>query len=86
MPGYIWQHKGRPTLKKYKNFMIFVDQKTHLAYPSFQELKTASEACRSKCEYETFAKRYKVNIESYHADNCAFRTETFQKDTENKNQ
>jgi hypothetical protein len=40
--GYTWQHKGRPTLKKYKNFMLFVDHKTRLVYPSFQESKTAS--------------------------------------------
>jgi hypothetical protein len=39
VPGYTWQHKGRPTLKKYKNFMLFVDHKTQLVYPSFQESK-----------------------------------------------
>jgi hypothetical protein len=33
VPGYTWQHKGRPTLKKYKNFMLFVDHKTRLVYP-----------------------------------------------------
>jgi hypothetical protein len=53
VPIYTWQHKGRPTLKKYKNFMLFVDHKTRLVYPSFQESKTASAACRSKCDYET---------------------------------
>jgi hypothetical protein len=57
VPGYTWQHKGRPTLKKYKNFMLFVDHKTRLVYPSFQESKTASEACRSKCDYDKFAQR-----------------------------
>jgi hypothetical protein len=36
VPGYTWKHKGRPTLKKYKNFMLFVDHKTRLIYPSFQ--------------------------------------------------
>jgi hypothetical protein len=72
VPGYTWQHKGRPTLKKYKNFMFFVDHKTRLVYPSFQESKTASEACRSKCDYETFTKRYNITIDSYHADNSAF--------------
>jgi hypothetical protein len=56
VPGYTWKHKGRPTLEKYKNSMLFVDHKTRLVYPSFQESKTASEACRSKCDYETFAK------------------------------
>jgi hypothetical protein len=86
VPGYTWQHKGRPTLKKYKNFMLFVDHKTCLVYPSFQESKTASEACRSKCYYETFAKRYNVTIDSYNADNGAFRSETFQKSIEGKNQ
>jgi hypothetical protein len=45
VPGYTWQQKGCPPLKKYKNFMLFVDHKTHLVYPSFQESKTASEAC-----------------------------------------
>jgi hypothetical protein len=64
VPGYIWQHKGRPTLKKYKNFMLFIDHKTRLVYPSFQESKTASDACRSKYNYETFAKCYNVKLES----------------------
>jgi hypothetical protein len=45
VPGYTWQHKVRTTLKKYRNFMLFVDHKTHLVYPSFQESKAASEAC-----------------------------------------
>jgi hypothetical protein len=59
--------------------MLFVEHKTRPVYPSFQEYKTASEACCSKCDYETFAKRYNVTIDSYHADNDAFRSETFQK-------
>jgi hypothetical protein len=86
VPGYTWQHKGRPTLKKYKNFMLFVDHKTRLVYPSFQESKTASEACRSKYDYDKFAKRYQNTVNSYHADNGAFRSETFQKSIDNKNQ
>jgi hypothetical protein len=62
VPGYTWQHKGRPTLKKYKRIMIFIDHKTRLVYPSFQESKTASEACQSKCDNEKFAHRYQVNV------------------------
>jgi hypothetical protein len=86
VPGYTWQHKGRPTLKKYKTFMLFVDHKTRLVYPSFQESKTASQTCRSKRDYENFAKRYQFTVKSYHADNRAFHTETFQKAIDNKNQ
>jgi hypothetical protein len=86
VPGYTWQHKGRQTQKKYKNFMLFVDHKTRLLYPSFQESKTATEAWRSKCDYEKFAQRYNVTVDSYHADNGAFRSETFQKAIDNKNQ
>jgi hypothetical protein len=86
VPGYTWQHKGRPTLKKYKNVMIFVDHKTRLVYPSSQESKTTSEACRSKCDYGKFTKRYHVTVDSYHADNGAFGSETFQKSIEDKNQ
>jgi hypothetical protein len=66
--------------------MLFVDHKTRLVYPSFQESKTASEACRSKCDYETFAKLYNVTIDSYHADNGAFQSEAFQKSIDNNNQ
>jgi IS30 family transposase len=66
--------------------MLFTDHKTRLVYPSFQESKTSSEACRSKCDYEKFAQRYQVNVKSYNADNGAFRTETFQKAIDNKNQ
>jgi hypothetical protein len=64
VPGYTWQHKGCPTLKKYKNFMLFVDHKTRLVYPLFQESKTATEACHSKCDYEKFAQRYNVTVDS----------------------
>jgi hypothetical protein len=66
--------------------MLFVNHKTLLVYPLFQESKTASEACRSKCDYEKFAKRYNVTVDSYHADNGAFRSETFQKSIEDKHQ
>jgi hypothetical protein len=62
VPGYTWQHKGRSTLKKYKNFMLFIDHKTRLVYPLFQESKTASEACRSKYDYDKFAQRYQVTV------------------------
>jgi hypothetical protein len=86
VPVYSWQHKGRPTLKKYKNVMLLVDHKTRLVYPSFQESKTASEACSSKCEYKKVAQRYQVTVKSYHADNGEFRSKTFQKAIDNKNQ
>jgi transposase InsO family protein len=66
--------------------MLFVDHKTRLVYPSFQESKTASEACRSKCDYETFAKLYNITIDSYHADNGSFRSEIFKKSIDNNNQ
>jgi hypothetical protein len=33
VPGYTWQYKGCPTLKKYNNFMLFIDHKTRLVYP-----------------------------------------------------
>jgi hypothetical protein len=66
--------------------MLLVDHKAHLVYPSFQESKTASEACRSKCDYEKFAQQYQVTVKSYHADNGAFRYETFQKSIDNKTQ
>jgi hypothetical protein len=79
IPRYTWQHKGRPTLKKYKKIMLFIGHNTRLVYPSFQESKTASAACRSKCDYEKFAQRYQVS-------NGAFRTKTFQKAVDNKNQ
>jgi hypothetical protein len=84
--GYTWQHKGRPTLKKYKNLMLSVDHKTRLVYPSFQESKTASEACHFKFDSKKFDQRYNVTVASYHADNGVFRSETFQKAIDNKNQ
>jgi chloramphenicol O-acetyltransferase len=74
VPGYTWQYKGQPTLNKYRNFMLFVDHNTKLVYPSFQETKTGEEACRSKRDYEAFAKRYNIDIDKYHTDNGAFRT------------
>jgi hypothetical protein len=61
-------------------------KKTRIVYPSFQESKTACEACRSKCDYETFARCYNVDVESHQASNGALLTETFQKKIDNKNQ
>jgi hypothetical protein len=78
--------KDAPPSRNIQKFMLFVDHKTRIVYPSSQESKTASEACRSKCDYENFARCHKVTIESYHADNGAFRTETLKKDIENKKQ
>jgi hypothetical protein len=66
--------------------MLFIEHRTRLVYRSFQESKTASEACQSKCDYETFAKCYNVDVESYHAGNGAFHTENFQQESENTNQ
>jgi hypothetical protein len=82
--GYTWQYKGCPTLKKYKNIMLFVDHKTKLVYPSFQETKTGKEACRSKRDYKTFAKHYKVDIERYQIDNGAFHEAKFHKEIDSK--
>jgi hypothetical protein len=65
--------------------MLLVDHKTRIVYPSFQESKTASEACNSKCDYETFAKRYNVTINFYHAEIGAFRSEAFQNSIYNNN-
>jgi hypothetical protein len=42
LPGYTWQYSRQPALKKFKNFMLFVDHKTKLIYPSFQETKTGA--------------------------------------------
>jgi hypothetical protein len=47
VPGYQWQYKGCPTLNKYENFMLFVDHKITLVFPSFQKTKTGEE-CRLK--------------------------------------
>jgi hypothetical protein len=42
---------------------MFVDHKTKLVYPSFQETKTGEEACGSKFNSEIFSKRYNVDID-----------------------
>jgi hypothetical protein len=64
--------------------MLFVDHKTKLVYPSFQGTKTGEEACRSKGDYETFAKDYIVNIHRCHTNNGAFCTSIFQKAIDRK--
>jgi hypothetical protein len=76
--------KDGPPSRNRKKIMLFVDHKTRLVYASFQELKTASETCRSKCDDKNLTKRYQVTIKSYHADNGAFHTEPFQKAIENQ--
>jgi hypothetical protein len=89
VPGNTWQCSRQPTLnkfKKFKNFMIFVDHKTELVYLSFQETKSGAEACRSKWDHETFAKRYNFDIDKYYTDNGAYCTEIFQKEIQAKGQ
>jgi hypothetical protein len=66
--------------------LLFIGHKTRLVYPSFQESKMSTEACRSKCDYETFAKRYSAKVESHHDGNGVFRTEKFEREIDNKNQ
>jgi hypothetical protein len=39
VPGYTWQQKGRPTLKKYNNFMLYVDYKHAWYIPHSKNLK-----------------------------------------------
>jgi hypothetical protein len=70
---------GQPTLRKFKNFMLFVDHKTKKVYPSCQETKSGEAACRSKRDDETFAKRFKVDIDKNRTDNGAFSTVVFKK-------
>jgi hypothetical protein len=60
--------------------VLFIDHKTKLVYPSFQETKSGEEACQSNRDYETFAKCYNVDIDKYHTDNGALRTVVFQKE------
>jgi hypothetical protein len=66
--------------------MLFIDHKTKLVYPLFQEEKAGEEACRSKYDYETFVKCYKIDIEKYHMDNGAFRMAIFHKEIDIKGQ
>jgi hypothetical protein len=66
--------------------MLWVDHRTKPVYPYFQETKSCKEACQSKRDYETFAKRYNVDIDKGHTNNCAFRTVIFQKEIEAKGQ
>jgi hypothetical protein len=66
--------------------MLFVDHKTKLLYSSFQETKSDKEACQPKLDYETFAKRYNVDIDECHTNSCAFCTVIFQKEIEAKRQ
>jgi hypothetical protein len=82
--GYTWQYKVQTTLKKYKNFKLFVEQKIKQVYPSFCETKTGEETCRSKHDYDTFAKRCNADINKYNTDNGAFRTVIFQKEIDEK--
>jgi hypothetical protein len=72
VPGYICKYSGQPTLKKIKNFMLFVDHTTRLVYPSFQEEKSGAEVGRSKCDYETLTKHYNFDIEKYNRHNKSF--------------
>jgi hypothetical protein len=51
-----------------------------------KNLKPHLKACRSKYDYEKFSKQLIVAIDSDHADNGAFRSETSKKSIEGKNQ
>ena len=85
--GLVQQARGRRAKKRHKVATLWVDHHSDFMYIHTQESTAAEHTIEAKLEFESFAKRYNVHIESYRTDNGTFTAKEFTEaidDTEQK--
>ena len=70
--GFTTQMKRMLANKRYKIVKIYIDQYSALSYVFLQEDATNKETLKGKLAFEQYARKFEVNIEHYHVDNCRF--------------
>jgi len=78
--GFTTQMKRMLTNKRYKIVKIYIDQYSALSYVFLQEDATNKETLKGKLAFEQYARKFEVNIEHYHVDNCRFAISPRSKD------
>jgi hypothetical protein len=76
-PGRPFTTKGSPSKIRYNYVSFRVDHHSALVYVTFHSSKAASKLVASKTEFEHFAARFNVRIESIRADNGIYSAKLF---------
>jgi hypothetical protein len=77
IPGRLPTTRGLPLPKRYKYVTLWIDHYSRYLYPTLHEMKELSAALQSKQEFEAFANRFSIRIESIRADNGVYVTKVF---------
>ena len=72
-PGLIAQMTGKLTTKRYKYATVYVDQRSRLGFVHLQKTSSAEETIEGKKAFETYARRHRITIKNYLADNGIFK-------------
>ena len=85
-PGVIAQLRGRPTRKRYKAAMVFVDNHSGLSFVHIQMTTGAQETVEGKIGFEKYSQTYGVKVKHYHAKNGVFADNLFKQAVLEENQ
>jgi hypothetical protein len=69
VPGFIAQMKGWLTKKRCKFATVLVDKSSRFPYVQLQQNSSGEETVRAKRTFESYAERFAVKVNRYHADN-----------------
>ena len=85
-PGLIPTTRGRRSKQRHEVATIMVDHFSRLVYAHMSKSTSATEALEAKAEFECFASRFGVTVESYRSDNGVFASQEFREAVGNSKQ
>lgn len=77
IPGYIPFSVGRPSNRRYIGSNLWVDHHTKFLWTNHHKAANAKTVVLSKIKFESFAKRYNVDVKHVHNDNGVFASKAF---------